>query len=212
MADEQNKGYDVSKAGPIVAERFDEATCRDEFEGDHICILHGLEKAMVGTTEVMRTLDKPRTLEDLQKWLTDHNFMTDCKMQLIAEKGTDELTIDWIEKWAARDDYRSYLFDREFTEDVLCTVAVYERSLCIKCLADDYNDEDTRELHKDEYSVEELQDPDLLRELKYKDAEEFYEYNTVRALPYAHAAAPLIVEGFDVDSDRWESFKNAVKG
>lgn len=80
MADEQNNGYDVSKAGPVVAERFDEATCRDEFEGDHICILHGLEKAMVGTTEVMMTLDKPRTLEDLQKWLTDHGFMTDCKM------------------------------------------------------------------------------------------------------------------------------------
>ena len=212
MADEQNNGFDVSIAGPIVAERFDEATCRDEFEGEHICILHGLEKAMVGTTEVMRTLDKPRTLEDLQKWLTDHGFMTDCKMQLIAEKGTDELTIDWIKRWAARDDYRSYLFNKEFTEDVLCTVAVYERSLCIKCFADEYNDEDTRELHKDEYSEEELQNPDLLRELKYKDAEEFFEYNTVRALPSAHAAAPLIVEGFDVDSDRWESFKNAVKG
>ena len=207
MADEQNKGFDVSKASPIVAERFDEATCRDEFEGDHICILHGLEKAMVGTTEVMRTLDKPRTLEDLQKWLTDHGFMTDCKIQLIAEKGTDELTIDWIERWAAQDDYRSYLFKREFTEDVLCTVAVYERSLCIKCFADDYNDENTRELHKDEYSEEELQDPNLLRELKYKDAEEFFEYNTVCVLPSAHAAAPLILEGFDVDSDRWDKFK-----
>lgn len=207
MADEQNKGFDVSKAGPIVAERFDEAMCRDEFEGDHICILHGLEKAMVGTTEVMRTLDKPRTLEDLQKWLTDHGFMTNCKMQLIAEKGTDELTIDWIERWAARDDYRSYLFNREFTEDVLCTVAVYERSLCIKCFADDYNDEDTRELHKDEYSEEELQDPNLLRELKYKDAEEFFEYNTIGALPNAREAAPIIIEGFDIDSDRWNKFK-----
>ena len=212
MAEKINGGYDLTKAGPKVVERFDEATCRDEFEGDHICILHGLEKAMIGTTEVTRTIDKPRTLEDLQKWLTDHGFMTDCKMQLIAEKGTDELTIDWIERWAARDDYRSYLFNKEFTEDVLCTVAVYERSLCIKCFADEYNDEDTRELHKDEYSEEELQNPDLLRELKYKDAEEFFEYNTVRALPSAHAAAPLIVEGFDVDSDRWESFKNAVKG
>lgn len=196
----------MTKAGPKVVERFDEATCRDEFEGDHICILHGLEKAMIGTTEVTRTIDKPRTLEDLQKWLTDHNFMTDCQMQLIAEKGTDKLTAGWIEEWATRDDYRNYLFNREFTEDVLCTVAVYERSLCLKCIAEGYSDEDIRELHKDEHSEEELQDSSLIADLKLRDAEEFFEYNTMRSLPYAHDAAPVIVEGFSVDTEAWDHF------
>lgn len=206
MAEKINGGYDLTKAGPKVVERFDEATCRDEFEGDHICILHGLEKAMIGTTEVTRTIDKPRTLEDLQKWLTDHNFMTDCQMQLIAEKGTDKLTAGWIEEWATRDDYRNYLFNREFTEDVLCTVAVYERSLCLKCIAEGYSDEDIRELHKDEHSEEELQDPSLIADLKLRDAEEFFEYNTMRSLPYAHDAAPVIVEGFSVDTEAWDHF------
>lgn len=206
MAEKINDGYDLTKAGPKVVERFDEATCRDEFEGDHICILHGLEKAMIGTTEVTRTIDKPRTLEDLQKWLTDHNFMTDCKMQLIAEKGTDKLTAGWIEEWATRDDYRNYLFNREFTEDVLCTVAVYERSLCLKCIAEGYSDEDIRELHKDEHTEEELKDPSLIEELKLRDAEEFFEYNTLRTLPYAHDAAPVIVEGFSVDTEAWDHF------
>lgn len=206
MAEKINGGYDLTKAGPKVVERFDEATCRDEFEGDHICILHGLEKAMIGTTEVTRTIDKPRTLEDLQKWLTDHNFMTECQMQLIAEKGTDKLTAGWIEEWATRDDYRNYLFNREFTEDVLCTVAVYERSLCLKCIAEGYSDEDIRELHKDEHSEEELQDPSLIADLKLRDAEEFFEYNTMRSLPYAHDAAPVIVEGFSVDTEAWDHF------
>lgn len=206
MAEKINGGYDLTKAGPKVVERFDEATCRDEFEGDHICILHGLEKAMIGTTEVTRTIDKPRTLEDLQKWLTDHNFMTDCKMQLIAEKGTDKLTAGWIEEWATRDDYRNYLFNREFTEEVLCTVAVYERSLCLKCIAEGYSDEDIRELHKDEHTEEELRDPSLIEELKLRDAEEFFEYNTLRTLPYAHDAAPVIVEGFSVDTEAWDHF------
>ena len=206
MAEEINNGYDLTKAGPKVVERFDEATQRDEFEGDHICILHGLEKAMVGTTEVMRTIDKPRTLEDLQKWLTDHDFMTACKMQLIAEKGTNELTVGWIEEWATRDDYRSYLFNKEFTEDVPCTVAVYERGLCLKCIAEGYSDEDIRELHKDEYSAEELQDSSLIENLKLRDAEEFFEYNTLRTVPYAHDAAPVIIEGFCVDTEAWDHF------
>lgn len=146
MTEETNKGYDLTKAGPLVVERFDEATVRDETEGDNICILHGLEKAMIGTAEV-----------------GDH------------------------------------------------TVAVYERSLCIQCIADGFTDEDMKNLYKDEYSEEELNNPDLLQELKLKDAEEFFEYNTVRALPYAHDAAPIILEGFSVDSERWNAFKDACK-
>lgn len=49
----------------IVKERFDEATAR--VEGDNICILHGLEKAMVGTMEINRTIEKDYTLADLKK-------------------------------------------------------------------------------------------------------------------------------------------------
>ena len=89
------------------------------------------------------------------------------------------------------------------------TVAVYERNLCIKCIADDYDDEGIAELHKGEYTEEELKNPDLLRELKMRDAEEFFEYNTIRALPYAHQAAPLILEGFGTDEERWDKFKEA---
>lgn len=146
MTQEMNEGYDLTKAGPLVVERFDEATVRDETEGDNICILHGLEKAMIGTAEV----------------------------------GDN-------------------------------TVAVYERSLCIQCIADGFTDEDMKNLYKKEYSEEELNNPDLLQELKLKDAEEFFEYNTVRSLPYAHGAAPIILDGFSVDSERWNAFKDACK-
>lgn len=203
---EQNTEYNLDHCGALVKERFDEATCRDEFEGDNICILHGLEKAMIGTTEVTRTRDKEYTLKDLEKWLTANDLLSSCRMQLVAETGKNELTVGWITSWVARDDYRKFLFDREFTEEVQVTVAVYERQLCIKCIAEGYDDKDIAELHKDEYSEEELQNPELLQELKLRDAEEFYEYNTVRALPYAHEAAPVIVEGFSVDTEAWDHF------
>lgn len=206
---DQNTTYNLDDCGAIVKERFDEATCRDEFEGDNICILHGLEKAMVGTMEINRTIEKDYTLADLEKWLDAHNFTSDCKVFSIARATTDVLTISLIKEWVALDDYRTFLFNRDFTEEVPVTVAVYERNLCIKCIADDYDDKDIAELHKNEYTEEELKNPDLLRELKLRDAEEFFEYNTIRALPYAHQAAPIILEGFDVDDDRWEAFKKA---
>ncbi len=133
--------YDLSKAGKTVVERFDEATARDELEGNHICILHGLEKAMIGTAE-----------------LGDH------------------------------------------------TVAIYDRGLCIQCIADGMNDADVANLHKDEYPAKELENPELIRTLKLKDAEEFFEYNTVRALPSMGDTKPIIIEGFAVDGTRWDSF------
>lgn len=141
MAEKINGGYDLTKAGPKVVERFDEATARDDKDGDNICILHGLEKAMIGTTEV-----------------DGH------------------------------------------------VVAVYERNLCIKCIAEGYSDEDIAELYKDEYTEEQLKNPDLVRELKMRDAEEYFEYNTVRTIPYAREAAPVIIEGFYVDYDAWSRF------
>lgn len=141
MAKKNPPKYDLSKAGKTVVERFDEATARDEFEGNNICILHGLEKAMIGTAE-----------------LGDH------------------------------------------------TVAIYERGLCIQCIADGMNDADVAKLHKDEHSEDELKNPELIRTLKLQDAEEFFEYNTVRALPSMGGVAPLIIEGFAVDGTRWDSF------
>ena len=206
MTEEINGGYDLTKAGPKVVERFAEATCRDEFEGDHICILHGLEKAMIGTTEVTRTVEKDYTLKDLEKWLDAHNFTTDCKAFSIAKEATEVLTIAIIKEWVALDNYRQFLFNRDFTEDVPTTVAVYEHGLCLKCIAEGYSDEDIRELHKGEHTEEELQDPSLIAELKLRDAEEFFEYNTLRTLPYAHDAAPVIVEGFSVDTEAWDHF------
>jgi thiamine pyrophosphokinase len=147
MAKKKSNTYDLSKAGKTVVERFDEATARDEFDGNHICILHGLEKAMIGTAQ-----------------LGDH------------------------------------------------TVAIYERGLCIQCIADGMNDSDVAKLHADEYSAEELKNPELIRTLKLQDAEEFFEYNTVRALPYMGDATPLIIEGFAVDGNRWDSFKSPLDG
>lgn len=141
MAKKKSNTYDLSKAGKTVVERFDEATARDEFDGNHICILHGLEKAMIGTAQV-----------------GDH------------------------------------------------TVAIYERGLCIQCIADGMKDSDVAKLHTDEYSEKELKDPELIKTLKLQDAEEFFEYNTVRALPYMGDATPLIIEGFAVDGTRWQSF------
>lgn len=206
MAEEINGGYDLTKAGSKVVERFDEATCRDEFEGDHICILHGLEKAMIGTTEVTRTVEKDYTLKDLEKWLEANKLKEDCIYFSIGKYGTDKPTLAIIRDYVAEDDYRKFLFNRDFTEDVPFTVAVYERSLCLKCIAEGYSDEDIRELHKDEHTEEELRDPSLIEELKLRDAEEFFEYNTLRTLPYAHDAAPVIVEGFSVDTEAWDHF------
>ena len=58
----------------------------------------------------------------------------------------------------------------------------------------------------DEHTEEELRDPSLIEKLKLRDAEEFFEYNTRRTLPYAHDAAPVIVEGFSVDTEAWDHF------
>lgn len=205
MAEETENKYEL---GQLVTERFDEAVCRDEFEGDNICVLHGLEKAMVGTTEVTRTIDKKYTLDDLLAWLDKNKFAADCKVFSLTKNGTETLTEEIIKDWVRSSDYTNYVFNRDFTEEITCVVAVYERNLCIKCFADEYSDEDTAELHKDEHSPEELKNPDLLRELKWHDAEEYFEYNTIRSLPYAHAAAPIIIEGFDVDFNRWQKFKD----
>ena len=70
------------------------------------------------------------------------------------------------------------------------TVGVYERSLCIKALADRYM----------------KGDPDLSEDDAYLSAEEWFSYNTERALPYEKDRAPIIVQGFMRDSAAWASF------
>lgn len=74
------------------------------------------------------------------------------------------------------------------------------------------NDSDVAKLHKDEYSAKELKNPDLIKSLKLQDAEEFFEYNTVRALPYMGGTKPLIIEGFAVDGTCWQSFNPPADG
>lgn len=142
MAKKSKNQYDLSKAGKTVVARFDEATARDASFGGSIIILHGLEKAMIGTT----TTSDNRTL------------------------------------------------------------AIYERGLCIQCIADGMNDADVVKLHKDEYTKKQLKNPKLIKTLKLQDAEEFFEFNTVGSLPYMGDATPIIIEGFAADGTRWDSF------
>ena len=55
-------------------------------------------------------------------------------------------------------------------------VAVYDRELCIQCLMESMSESDDPE-----------DDP-------YESAMEFFEYNTVRSLPYLKDQAPIIIE------------------
>ena len=55
-------------------------------------------------------------------------------------------------------------------------VAVYDRELCIQCIMESMSESDDPEY-----------DP-------YESAMEFFEYNTVRSLPYRKDRAPIIIE------------------
>lgn len=65
------------------------------------------------------------------------------------------------------------------------TIAVYERNRSIDHLAEDF-DKDNPERNEDECRAE---------------ATEWFDYNTVRAIPYMGESAPMIIEAFD-DGDR----------
>ena len=141
------KAYNLKKAGKLVVDRFDEAVARCDSENDDIVILHGLEKAMVGTSE--------------------------------------------------RDGH---------------VVAVYERELCIRCIMDSMDDKDVIALHKDEYSESDIKEnPELVEQMKYQDAEEFFDYNTIGSLKSMGVGEPVIVDSFDMDSDRWQGFIEETK-
>lgn len=73
------------------------------------------------------------------------------------------------------------------------TIAVYERNRSIDQLAEDF-DKDNPERDEDEART---------------DAIEWFEYNTVRTIPYLHETGPLIIEAFD-DGDREEKIKDEL--
>lgn len=71
-------------------------------------------------------------------------------------------------------------------------VAVYESGRCIECLAEDFRKDN----------------PDRPDDENYADAEEWFSYNTLRAIPYMGKGAPIIIDGFDRDAEQWEEMRN----
>lgn len=72
-------------------------------------------------------------------------------------------------------------------------VAVYEENLCIECLADDFRKDN----------------PDRDDAENWTDAEEWFSYNTLRAIPYMGEGAPVVIRGFHRDEEKWREFKDA---
>ena len=72
-------------------------------------------------------------------------------------------------------------------------VAVYEENLCIECLADDFRKDN----------------PDRDDTENWADAEEWFSYNTLRAIPYMGDGAPVVISGFHRDEEKWREFKDA---
>ena len=69
------------------------------------------------------------------------------------------------------------------------TVAVYEEELCLQILMN---------LIKTDH-------PDVPKNELYSEAIDAWDYNTMRALPYMGEAAPVIIQGFEVDSTKWDA-------
>lgn len=69
------------------------------------------------------------------------------------------------------------------------TIAVYEEGLCLKCLM-----ERLRAEH-----------PDTSEQEIYEDALDAWDYDTMRAMPYMGETAPLVIQGFDIDSTKWNA-------
>lgn len=113
----------------------------------------------------------------------------------------------------ANDDYIVLLDNMEkaligtMTNEHGVTVAVYERELCIRCLMESYGPDWAKTMGC--YTKKQMADEAFMEEELYTTAVEDFEYNTLRALPYQHEHAPVIVDGFFVDSERWSQFKEA---
>ena len=65
--------------------------------------------------------------------------------------------------------------------------AVYEEGLCLKLVVDRIRTD-----------YPERPESDL-----YMDAVDFWDNDVVRAFPYMGACAPMIIQGFEVDEDKW---------
>lgn len=75
-------------------------------------------------------------------------------------------------------------------------VPVYERGLCIKALANRYMKSGEYESYDDAYEA----------------AEEWFDFNTERSLPYQAPKAPVIIDGFMRDDEKWEGFLDEQPG
>lgn len=74
------------------------------------------------------------------------------------------------------------------------TVAVYAESLCVRLIMD--------EMRKDYPSVPETE--------LYADAVNYWDDTVIRGLPYMGERAPIIVEGFEVDDDKWTALLDSA--
>ena len=69
------------------------------------------------------------------------------------------------------------------------TIAVYEEGLCLMCLMKRLKAEH----------------PDKSEQEIYEDALDAWDYDTMRAMPYMGETAPLVIQGFDIDSTKWNA-------
>lgn len=87
-------------------------------------------------------------------------------------------------------------------------VAVYEREMCIRCIKESFGPDWMNEPAYG-YSDEEKADADFLDMELTTMAIEYFEYNTLRSLPYLKEFAPVIMNGFSVDIDRLDEMRTA---
>lgn len=165
------------------------------------------KKATAKTTKpVIKKASKADVDQLLDELSKPHRPNLDGKSEVVKARFDD---VDLIAE--NNDDYIMLLDGMEEaligTADVNGTVvAVYERNLCIKCIAKGYGKKWYENLG---YSEEEIRDKEYMAVELYRTATEDFEFNTLGSLPYQHEHAPLIITGFDIDEARWDKFRKA---
>lgn len=81
-------------------------------------------------------------------------------------------------------------------------VAVYERNLCIQCIMESFGD-DWMDEPAYGYTDEQKADKAFMEEELRSMADEYFEYNTLGALPCLYEKAPVIITGFGADTGKW---------
>lgn len=162
--------------------------------------------AAKSTKPVVKKASKAEVDKLLEELGKPHRPNLDGKSEVVKARFEN---VDWIAE--DNEDYIMLLDGMEEaligTADVNGTVvAVYERTLCIKCLAKGYGKKWYENL---DYSEEEIRDKEYMEAELYRTATEDFEFNTLGSLPYQHEHAPLIITGFDIDENRWEKFRKA---